>query len=176
MKKFCESLRESTIGTTNFKKKKMKFLTNSKNHMKMQNLFIFAEKHLKINMLRIKHIAKVTNCCPYTGEYGVTTHCIYNLKYSLPIVFHKRSNYDNNHFIIKELIEEFEKQFTCLEKNTETFIELTRKDERREKNRRLYPTDYNFLTAQDLWQPHNQVLSIILLKEFIKLNLNRVTI
>ena len=44
------------------------------------------------------------------------------LKYSIPkensIVFHKRSNYDY-HFIIKELVEEFEKKFTCLGKNTE---------------------------------------------------------
>ena len=44
------------------------------------------------------------------------------LKYSIPkensIVFHKGSNYDY-HFIIKELVEEFEKKFTCLGKNTE---------------------------------------------------------
>ena len=44
------------------------------------------------------------------------------LKYSIPkensIVFHKGSNYDY-HFIIKELVEEFEKKITCLGKNTE---------------------------------------------------------
>ena len=35
-----------------------------------------------------------------------------------------------------------------------------------------YFTDYNLLTVQDLWQPHYQILLIILLKEFIKLVVN----
>ena len=34
-------------------------------------------------------------------------------------VFHNGSNYDY-HFIVKELAEEFNEQFTCLEANTET--------------------------------------------------------
>ena len=32
--------------------------------------------------------------------------------------------------------------------------------------------DYSLLTAQNLWQTHCQVLLIILLREFIKLNIN----
>ena len=36
------------------------------------------------------------------------------------IVFHNGSNYDY-HFIIKELAEEFEKQFTCLGEITEKY-------------------------------------------------------
>ena len=35
-----------------------------------------------------------------------------------------------------------------------------------------YPTNYNLLIAHDLWQAHYQILLIILLKEFIKLNEN----
>ena len=35
-----------------------------------------------------------------------------------------------------------------------------------------YFTDYNLLTVQYLWQPHYQILLIILLKEFIKLVVN----
>ena len=35
-----------------------------------------------------------------------------------------------------------------------------------------YPTDYNLSIAQDLWQTHYLILPIILLKEFIKLNVN----
>ena len=31
---------------------------------------------------------------------------------------------------------------------------------------------YNLLIVQDLWQAHNQILSIIFLKEFIELNIN----
>ena len=42
----------------------------------------------------------------------------------IPIVFQNGSNYDY-HFIIKELAEEFEKQFTCLAENTEKYITFT---------------------------------------------------
>ena len=38
--------------------------------------------------------------------------------------FHNRSNYDY-HFIIKDLAEEFKKQFTCLGENNEKYITLT---------------------------------------------------
>ena len=41
-----------------------------------------------------------------------------------PIVFHNGSNYDY-HFIIKELAQEFQKQFTCLGENTEKHITFT---------------------------------------------------
>ena len=40
------------------------------------------------------------------------------------------------------------------------------------KLQKIYPIDYNLLKAQDLWQAHSQILSIIFLKEFIKLNVN----
>ena len=36
----------------------------------------------------------------------------------------------------------------------------------------IYPTDYNLLIVQDLWQAHYKILSITFLKEFIKLNVN----
>ena len=53
----------------------------------------------------------------YTGKCRGAVHSICNLKYSvpkeIPIVFHNGPNYDY-HFTIKELAEEFEKQFTCL--------------------------------------------------------------
>ena len=38
--------------------------------------------------------------------------------------------------------------------------------------KKLYPTDYNLLIAQNLWQAHYQILLIILLKKFIELNVN----
>ena len=40
------------------------------------------------------------------------------------------------------------------------------------KSQRLYLADYNSLTVQDLWQAHYQILLIILLRDFIKLNVN----
>ena len=49
-------------------------------------------------------------------------HSICILKYSvskkIPVAFHNGSSYDY-HFIIKELAEEFQKQFICLGQNTE---------------------------------------------------------
>ena len=51
-----------------------------------------------------------------------------NLKHSFPkkiaIVLHNGSN-DDYHFIIKELAEEFKKQFTSLGGSTENYITLT---------------------------------------------------
>ena len=41
------------------------------------------------------------------------------------------------------------------------------------KSQKLCLTDYNLLIAQDLWQGHYQILSIIFLKKFIKLNTNK---
>ena len=42
----------------------------------------------------------------------------------IPIVFRNVCNYDY-HFVIKELAEKFEKQFTCLEEKTEKDITYT---------------------------------------------------
>ena len=44
------------------------------------------------------------------------------------------------------------------------------------KVKKIYLTYYSLLIAQDLWQTHYQILSIIILKEFIKLNINTDTI
>ena len=64
---------------------------------------------------------EVRDHCHYTGEYKGAAHNICNLKYrGLPIVFHNRSNYDY-HYIIKELAEEFKKQFTCLGENNNLY-------------------------------------------------------
>ena len=55
-------------------------------------------------------------------------HSICNLKYSvpkkIPIVFHDGSKYDY-HFIIKELAENFKKQYTCLGENSAKYITFT---------------------------------------------------
>ena len=40
------------------------------------------------------------------------------------------------------------------------------------KLQKIYLTDYNLLIVQDLWQVHYQILSIIFLNEFIKLNVH----
>ena len=78
--------------------------------------------------MKDKKYCRARGHCHYTGEYRGAAHSICNLKYSvpkkIPIVFHNGSNYDY-HFIIKELAEEFKKQFTCLGENTEKYITFT---------------------------------------------------
>ena len=53
---------------------------------------------------------KVRDHCHYTGKYRGAAHNICNLRY-----------YDY-HFIIKELVKEFEGNFECLGENTEKYI------------------------------------------------------
>ena len=120
MRNFCEALREHVMKIINSKKKKLSYQQkNNKNRMKTQKSVIFVKKKLKINMLKIKKHRKVMDHCHYIEEYRGDVLSIYNLKYSLPeeilIVFHNESNYDY-YFIIKELVEKFEGQFTCLGK------------------------------------------------------------
>ena len=72
--------------------------------------------------MKNKKYFQVRDHCYYTEEYRGTMHSICNLKYRLlkkvPADFRNGSNY-NYHFVIKELEEEFKKQFTCLGENTE---------------------------------------------------------
>ena len=68
---------------------------------------------------------KVRDHCHYTGKYRGAAHNICNLRYKIPkeipIVFHNGSTHDY-HFIIKELVKEFDGNFECLGENTEKYI------------------------------------------------------
>ena len=65
---------------------------------------------------------KVRDHCHYTGKFRGIAHSECNLRYKvtkeIPVVFHNVSTY-HNHFIIKQLAEEFEDEFKCLGENTE---------------------------------------------------------
>ena len=78
--------------------------------------------------MKDKTYRKVRDHCHDTGEYRGATHSMCNLKYSvpkkIPIIFHNGPNYDC-HFIIKEMAEEFKKQFTYLGENIEKYITFT---------------------------------------------------
>ena len=95
------------------------------------------------------------------------------------MAFLNGSNYNYN-FIIKKLEEEFDGQFNCLGENTEKYItftvptekEVIKVDKNGEKLKKKNHIDYNLLIALDLWQTLYQILLIIFLKEFIKLNAN----
>ena len=77
-------------------------------------------------MIRVikKHF-KVRDHCHYTGKYRGAAHNTCNLRYKIPkeipAVFHNGSVYDY-HFIIKELVKEFDDNFECLGENTEKHI------------------------------------------------------
>ena len=68
---------------------------------------------------------KVKDHCHYTGKYRGAAHNICNLRYripkEIPIVFHNGSTYDH-HFIIKELVKEFDGNFECLGEITVKYI------------------------------------------------------
>ena len=91
-------------------------------------MHIFNAKKLEIKYLKHKRDRKVRDHCHYTGEYRGAAHSTCNLKYiipkNIPIAFHSRSDYDY-HSIMKELAEEFKKQFICLGENTEKCITST---------------------------------------------------
>ena len=93
--------------------------------MKTQKSVIFIKKN---KYVKDKKYLKVRDHCYCTGEHRGAAHSICNLKYSVPkknpIAFHNGSNYDY-HFIMKELVEEFEEQFICLEESTEKYITFT---------------------------------------------------
>ena len=94
--------------------------------------------------MKDKKYRKVRNHYHYTRKYRGAAHSKFNLRYSVPkkvpIAFDNGSSYNYN-FIIKELAEDFKKQFTCLEGNTEKYItftvplekEVTRIDKNREE-------------------------------------------
>ena len=121
MKKF---LREHAMETTNFKKKKMKLLTN-KEQISYENAKICytCKEKLEDKHAKDKNIIKLEIIIHYTIEYRSAAHSIYNLKYSVPkeisIFFHNWSKYDY-HFIIRKL--EFDGKCTCLGENTEKYI------------------------------------------------------
>ena len=86
---------------------------------------------------------KVRDHCHYTGKYRGAAHNIYSLKYNInkkiPVDFCNRLNYDD-HFIIKELAKEFEREFNCLGENTQKYktfsVPITKGVTRINKNRK----------------------------------------
>ena len=123
MKKFCKDLREHATKIINYEKKDMIPLTKKeeKNHIKQEVCYICKKE---FNTDDKKHY-KVKDHCHYTGKYRGAAHNICNLRHRIPkeilIVFHNGSTYDY-HFIIKELVKEFDGNFECLGENTKKKI------------------------------------------------------
>ena len=123
MKKFCKDLRERATKIINYVKKDMIPLTKKeeKHHNKQKVCYT---KEFNTDDSDKKH-HKVKDHCHYTGKHRGTAHNICNLRYripkEIPIVFHNGSTYDY-HFIIKELVKEFDGNFECLVESTEKYI------------------------------------------------------
>ena len=123
MKKFCKDLRTHATKIINYEKKKMIPLTiKEKIHYNEQEICYICKKEFDNNDK--KHY-KIRDHCHYTGKYRGAAHNICNLRYKVPreisVVFHNGSIYDY-HFIIKELVKEFDGNLECLGENTEKYI------------------------------------------------------
>ena len=124
MKKFCKDLREHATKIINYEKKDMIPLTKKEEeNYNNYNLVCYICKK-EFDASDKKH-HKVRDHCHYSGKYRGAAHNICNLRYKIPkeipIVFHNGSTYDY-HFIIKELVKEFDGNFECLGENTEKYI------------------------------------------------------
>ena len=140
MKKFCLNLREHAIKIINYEKKKMIPLTKKgEKHHNKQKVCYICKKEFNTDDSDKKH-HKIKDHCHYTGKCRGAAHNIGNLRYRIsketPIVFHNGSTYDY-HFIIKELVKEFDGNFECLGENTEKYITFSvpLKKEIRNKNK-----------------------------------------
>ena len=123
MKKFSIDLREHVSKIINYEKKKMiPLTTEEKIYHNKQKICYICKKEFNNNE---KKNYKVGDHCHYMDKYGGAAHNICNLRYKvpkeIPIVFHNGSIYDY-HFIIKELVKEFEGNFECLGENTGKYI------------------------------------------------------
>ena len=112
MKKFCKNLREHATKIINYGKKNMISLTIKEEiDYNKQKICYICKKEFD------KKTYKVRDHCHYTGKYRGAAHNICNLRYKIskeiPIVFHNGYTYDY-HFIIKELVKEFERNFERL--------------------------------------------------------------
>ena len=138
MIKFCKDLRKHVTKIINYEKKKMiPLTTEEKIYHNKQKICYICKKQFNNND---KKNYKVRDHCHYTGKYRDAAHNICNLRYKvpkeIPIVFHNSSTYDY-HFIIKELVREFEGNFECLGENTEKFITFLVPIKKKIKNKDL---------------------------------------
>ena len=150
-KNVCLDLRGHATKIINYKKKEMIPLTKKeeKKHNKLRVCYICNKRFSTDDINKKYH--KVRDHCHYTGKYRGAAHDICNLRYKIPkeipVVFHNGCTY-GYHFIIRELAEEFEREFECLGENTEKYLtfsvpikkEITKKD--KNGNDKITKTSY----------------------------------
>ena len=155
MKKFSKDLRERASKIINYEEKKMiPLTTEEKIYHNNQKICYVCKKEFNNND---KKNYKVRDHCHYTGKYRAAAHNICNLRYKvpkeIPIVFHNGSTYDY-HFIIKELVKEFEGNSEYLSDNTEKYITFSVPIKKKIENKDLEIThkikfidSYRFMSA-----------------------------
>ena len=116
----CKDLKEHAKRVIYCEKKKMISLTDE------ENKFYENQKFCSIcKKIFTKGNKKERDHCHFTGKYRGAAHkkCNMNHKISrnIPAVCHNGSTYDY-HFIIKELVKEFEGELECLGENTGKYI------------------------------------------------------
>ena len=167
MKKFSKDLREHATKIISYEKKKMILLTIKEQiHYNEQEICYICKKEFNKNDQK--------SHCHYTGKYRGAAHNICNLRYKIlkeiPIVFHNGSTYDY-HFIINELVKEFDGNFECLGENTEKYITFSVpiKKEIRNKNIEI-AYKIKFIDSYRISQCLYQNSLIIYQKDFIIIN------
>ena len=176
MEKFCKDLREHATKLINYEKKDMIPLTKKEEkHHNKQKVCYICKKEFNTDNIDKKH-HKVKDHCHYMGQSRGVAHNICNLRYripkEIPIVFHNGSTYDY-HFIIKELVKEFDGTFECSGENTEKYITFSVpiKKEIENKNKIIEITyKKSLLIVIGLCQHHYQNLLIIYQKDVIILD------
>ena len=138
---FCKDLRTHATKIINYEKKEMIPLTvKEKRHYNEQEICYICKKEFNNND---KNHYKVRDHCHYTGKYRGASHNICNLRYKvpreIPVVFHNGSIYDY-HFIIKELLKEFNGNFECLGENTEKYITFSAQIKKKIENKDIETT------------------------------------
>ena len=173
MNKFRKDLREHVTKIINYEKKKMiPLTTEEKIYHNKQKICYICKKEFNNND---KKNYKVRDHCHCMGKYRGASNNICNLMYKvpkeIPIVFHNGSTCDY-HFIIKELVKEFEGNFECLSENTEKYITFSVPIKKKIENKDLEITykikfidSYRFISSS-----LSKVVDNIYLKEFITIN------
>ena len=128
MKEFCRDLKIHATKIINCNKKEAISLAKEEeesNYSKETNCYICKKRFNYYQDDYDKKYYKVKKYCYYTGKYKGAAHNNCSLKYKvqkeIPIVFHNGSTYDY-HFLIKELVNEFDGNSECLGENTEKYI------------------------------------------------------
>ena len=153
------------------KKKMISLTTEEKIYHNKQKICYICKKEFNNND---KKNYKVRDHCHYTSKYRGAARNICDLRYKVPkeilIVFHNGSTYDY-HFMIKELVKEFNGNFECLEENTEKYSTFSVPIKKKIENKDLEITyKIKFIDSYRLMASSLSKLVEIYLNEFIIIN------